>query len=121
MPINDHPHTRAARNAKALIGHRQIDEHERDEQAERAHAEPQTLATLPHKLALAQLVEADAEYAGQDFELGVLTPVLAFAYVGRNRLGAFVRQLAVRADAKTQSRREAFEQPQLRLVARVRL
>jgi hypothetical protein len=48
-------------------------------------------------LTLSQFVEADAEHARNQFELGVVFVVFTLARVGGNGLAALLRQLAVSA------------------------
>ena len=88
---------------------------------ERCSREQCPLAVAPLLLALLQRVEADVEHAGDQLEPRVRLAIAIRTRVGRDRLGAFVRQATGIVDREAQRRAEAFFGRAIRQVRRVRL
>ncbi|MHB8679358.1 MAG: hypothetical protein ACYC7G_06450 [Rudaea sp.] len=84
----------------------QHDRHRHDR--ERDRSERRQFPDLAALLALLERIETDAEHACDQFQFGVGLAILAFARVGSDRFGAFVRQLTVRVELEAQGGTEAF-------------
>src|SRR5688572_13029784 len=81
---------------------------QRNRDGARDGREPAEPPALRFEVALLELIEPDAENAGDDLETRVFFAVTLGARVGRNRFDAPIRQLSVLAETKPQCRRETL-------------
>ena len=121
VPIEHRLDTPDAGNGDAAVGHDHVGGEHRGDGHGALADQRESPAPNPLALALPQLVEPDAQEAGDELELGVGAAVRVRPYIGRQRLGALGRQLAVSVQATADGVGKALEGGLVRAISGVRL